>query len=199
MQPIFNGYRDRLDPDASVEIHVPCKFGQHHQRLPIVAALVQNQCEIRIAVRLVFSARPRAKQYCSIEPYIGGNPREKIAHCALGIRIQKFHTPFWAQRRMQGNCRNVPGRAGIEGQPAIQSPYVYQTLSIGYDIYLNSILTSLCRQLLTLRRARARPRCPEEPPATSDSFLSLRPHNTHRHGTANRPGSIRQCGRADTG
>ena len=102
MQPIFNGYGDRLDPDPGVEIHIPGKSGQHHQRLPIFAALVQYQRQIRIAVRLVFSARPRAEQYCSIEPNIGGNTREKIAHCALGVRIQKFHAQFWAQCAMYG-------------------------------------------------------------------------------------------------
>jgi hypothetical protein len=124
MQPIFNGYGDRLDPDSGVEKDIPCKSSQHHQRLPIVAALVQYQREIRIAIRLVFSARPRAKQYCSIEPYVSGNAPEKIAHRALGIRIQKFHTQFWAQRPMCGNNPNLPGRVGIQAARDLDLIYV---------------------------------------------------------------------------
>src|ERR1019366_10309575 len=63
----------------------PGKSREHHQCLPVVAAFVQDQCEIRVAIRLVLSARPRTKQYCPLQPYISGNPRQEIAYSTLGI------------------------------------------------------------------------------------------------------------------
>jgi hypothetical protein len=66
--------------------------------LPIVAAFVQDQCKIRVAIRSVFSASPRAKQYCPLQLYVGGNPREEITYCTLGIWIKKFHKRHFGRK-----------------------------------------------------------------------------------------------------
>jgi len=70
---------------------------------------MQDQCEIRIAIRPVFSAHPRAKQYCSIELYISGDPRKEIAYRTLGIWIQEFHAAILDIRRDAGNLGQIGG------------------------------------------------------------------------------------------
>ncbi len=92
MQPILYRYRNRLDQDSGVKKHVPCNSSQRHQCFPVIAAFVQDQGDIGIAVGSVLSTRARTKKYCTIQPYISGNPREEIAYGALGIWIQEFHS-----------------------------------------------------------------------------------------------------------